>query len=225
MPYYQPGKKGLADERWYWAALAILDGHFYPAHVQKWFGLNDPKMDWRGLIKSKQDSDADGNFAEHVDSFREFFNNPERLGEIPGDLVDVLAKAALASPAVVALRSFNRRWPGITPVSMFAAAKVAVGFRSMYNLPETITLIRGINDQEPYWKRLLEYGAEGNLQAVMDEYLHVLYESLGLSGQSSDEAVSVIADTVAGAVSLRTVNLDYDSIRKYRIDLSPREVY
>ncbi|MDI3478409.1 MAG: hypothetical protein PWQ59_1934 [Thermoanaerobacterium sp.] len=52
----------------------------------------------------------------------------------------------------------------------------------MFNLPETNTLLRGINSKEPYWMNVLSYCADGNLQAIMDEYVHVLYEALGLPG-------------------------------------------
>lgn len=212
-------KTGQVDERWYWAALAILDRYFYSGLVQEWLEPGNPEIDWRELIKGKRNSDADSGFTEHVNLFQKYFNNPETLGEMPADLFEVLAETVLASPAVTALRSIYRRWPEITPVAMFAAAKIAAGFRSMYNLPETITLIRGLKGREPYWKRILEYGAEGNLQAVMDEYLHVLYESEGLSGHHADKGISSIADIVAGTVSLRTVNLDYDSIRVSKSDI------
>lgn len=214
------GKTKQADERWYWAALAILDRYFSPGLVQEWLEPGNPEKDWRGLIKGKRDVDADSGFTEHVNLFHKYFNSPEALGEMPDDLFEVLAKTALASPAVTSLRSFYRRWSDVTQCSMFAAAKIAVGFRSMYNLPDTITLIRGLKDREPYWKRILEYGAEGNLQAIMDEYMHVLYEALGLSNLSDDEAIGTIADTVSGAVSLRTVNLDYDSIRVIQSKIS-----
>lgn len=203
-------RSGQADERWYWAALVALDRHFYPDVTREW--LQSKGKEWREMVKGKQDSDTDGSFVDHVDAIESYFNIPEKLGPAPIDLVDVLVKSAMASPAVVALRALRRRWENGNPCLLLAAAQVAMSFRNMYNLPETITLIRGLDDSEPYWKRALEYGAEGNLQAVLDEYLHVLYESQGLSGYLPDEAVKLAADIISGAVSLRTANLDYDEV-------------
>ncbi|MCL5289449.1 MAG: hypothetical protein M1489_00165 [Firmicutes bacterium] len=208
------GRVAQEDERWYWAAPVILDRHFYPDIINDWLEKNG--SEWREMVKSRQDSETDGGFADHVDALEDFFESPADLGPVPGDLVDVLTKAALGSPAVTALRSLNRWWKGFDPYVLSTAAQIAMGFRNLYNLPESITLIRGLNDKESYWKRVMEYGSEGNLQAVLDEYFHVLYESLNLSSSPDDEAVKMLADHLYSAVSLRTVNLDFDEIKLNR---------
>jgi len=97
---------------------------------------------------------------------------------------------------------------------MGSAAKIAMGFRTLFNLPESMTLIRRLRGRRAprYWNSVLEYCAEGNLQSVMDEYIHVLFESMGLSGKTTDKAIPEIATEVSSAVSIRTVNLDFDEI-------------
>ncbi len=94
-----------------------------------------------------------------------------------------------------------------------SAAIIATGFRTLFNLPETIALIRGSDIKEPYWERVLEYCQEGNLQATLDEYIHILYESLGLMGKGSQAAAIPIADEIHAAVSIRTTSLDFDEIK------------
>ena len=53
-----------------------------------------------------------------------------------------------------------------------AAGRVAWRIRNLFNLPEVISLVRGLNGAEPYWMRVIEYAVDGCLQAVLDEYAH-----------------------------------------------------
>lgn len=137
------------------------------------------------------------------------------LGAAPDDLVDVLTELALGSPAIVALRSLGRLVPE-TPlaasVNLQSAATIAAGFRTLYNLPESMLLLRS-DDEEAYWRRVAAYGADRDLQSVMDEYTHVLRESLGLVSHPPAEVVTAIASHVSEAVSIRTSRIDADEIQ------------
>ncbi len=55
----------------------------------------------------------------------------------------------------------------------------------------------------PYWRDVLRYAVDGNLQAVMDEYLHVLRESLGLVGHTSIDTATKLAQAVQRACAAR----------------------
>lgn len=218
---------GPTDERWYWAAMLLLDRERYYNGTSRWLEARDESA-WRWM-----GGDDDTNFAQHLDMASGFFKKPEKLGPPPDDLIDVLAKVAVASPAVVALRALSRRWPGdptvglvrlesgdgeeqsrthdltVSPPLLSASAKVAMGFRALFNRPESTLLLRGLDRNEPYWERVLEYGIDGNLQAVMDEYVHVLVESLGLES-AENEAALEIAERIYEAVSLRTIALAHN---------------
>jgi len=217
---------GQPDERWYWAALLLLDRERYP-EMGRWLEANDDWA-WRRMA-----GDDDTHFAQHVDMARLFFEKPSPLGPPPVDLVAVLAKVAVSSPAVVTLRTLGRRWTGnptapltglevsedkppgpvrdliVSSPLLSASAWIAMGFRALFNRPETILLLRGMNPAEPYWERVLDHGVDGNLQAVMDEYVHVLVESLGL--ESAENAATLeVAERIYDAVSLRTIALSHD---------------
>ncbi|MCK4429714.1 MAG: hypothetical protein KAW19_00270 [Candidatus Aminicenantes bacterium] len=69
-----------------------------------------------------------------------------------------------------------------------------------------------MNDKEPYWERVLDYGISGNLQAVLDEYVHVLKDSLGFVDHPYEEIVLLIAKAIHQALSIRTVTLEYEDI-------------
>jgi hypothetical protein len=92
-----------------------------------------------------------------------------------------------------------------------AAARIASGFRSLFNMPETIAMLRG-SAEETYWRLTLQYGIEGNLQAVLDEYVHVLRESLGLQEHSPSEQLAGIAECIQSVLSLRTAQIRIDEI-------------
>jgi hypothetical protein len=59
----------------------------------------------------------------------------------------------------------------------------------------------------------LQYGIDGNLQSVLDEYVHVLRESLGLQEHSPEEQVAGIAECIQSVLSLRTAQIRIDEIK------------
>jgi len=77
----------------------------------------------------------------------------------------------------------------------------------------------------PYWRQVLQHGLDGNLQAVMDEQVHVLVEAEGLSEQPASERVAGVATALVEALSLRTAQLHVDELRPRprarRIDIEP----
>jgi hypothetical protein len=221
---------GPVDERWYWAALALLDREHSP-EVRSWLETNDEKLNWAAMVPGADDSDS--RFAEHIGSFLEVLGGKKLsagpLRRQPEDLVAVLAKVALASPAVASLRSIMRiaRHPEHFPSTeglLAGAARMAMGFRSLFNVPEAIAMIRGLRagDDASYWQSVLDYCVGGNVQAVLDEYLHVLRESLGLIDAHPDDIAAEVSEHVASAMSLRTSSLEFDEIvaREQTVELT-----
>jgi hypothetical protein len=206
-------KDGRDDQRWYWAALALLDARFAP-WMKPWCLSAEPNG-W-GHVTADSEEEPSSGFARHAAHFAEVFDGPQDLGRAPDDLLDVLAEIALASPAVCALRGLRRvtRWVDFDePAVLHSASRIGEGFRSLFNLPETTALLRADETKIPYWRRTLEHALGGNLAAALDEYLHWLRESLGLVDQNAIDTVVQIADTVSEALSLRTSRLEIDQVR------------
>lgn len=211
------GMSGPTDEHWYYAALTLLDWYYYRKPVQDWLESKDTKFAWTSMVRGGNEEDS--NFAEHVEILKSQFNTQGKLGRPPEDLLPMLASIALASPAIVTLRSLLRILKTSDILTsgkwlLSAAAKVGMGFRRLFNLPESMALIRSPKPDEDvsYWKRTIDYCVDGNLQSVMDEYVHVLRESLGVLQRPPNEAIPKIAEEIQEAVSIRTVNLDFDEI-------------
>lgn len=204
---------GREDQRWYWAALALLDARHSP-WMDAWCG-SDAEDGWRRVTTDPDEEPASG-FATHVARFTEFFQPNIELGTPPANLSEVLAEIALASPAICAMRSMRRvvRWAEWDDAALCnSAAEVGEGFRTLFNLPETISFLRATDGEAPYWRLALQYGVVGNLSAVLDEYFHWLLESLGLTDLDPVAAVRQIGNTAAEAVSVHTSRVQLDQLK------------
>ena len=200
------GEGTRADERWYWAAPILLDSHN---------GLLEWCKSHSGWRSATPEHESGTRFKEHIDLLVSMAEDKIPLGPKPEDLVDVLCDLALAGPGVCALRALHRIGTGLDaadPSLLSAAARIASGFRSLFNMPETIAMLRG-SGEDTYWRLTLQYGIDGNIQSVLDEYAHVLRESLGLQEHSPQEQVTGIADCIQSVLSLRTAQIRIDEIR------------
>ena len=212
---HEHGTSGVEDERWYWAAPILLDLQADPNGTRAWFERDELAAIWAS--HSADDSGEEStHWGEHVDEARDVINGRIRLGRQPADLPDVLARLALAGPATAILRSLARPSTSEDPFTTMNlrddAARAAWAFRALFNHPEVTMLIRSLFDRGPYWRRVLDYCAQGNLQAVLDEYTHVLQEYLGLAERSFAEATAEIAGALLQSVTLRTATVSADEI-------------
>ena len=96
---------------------------------------------------------------------------------------------------------------GCTPRGIWRAAfTIAEALRTLFNRPESMELLDHLYAQRSelhtYWQRVLAYCADGNLRAVLDEYLFQLWCETGRV-DTTDELLLDIARTVASAVGLR----------------------
>ena len=133
----------------------------------------------------------------------------------PDDLVAVLARLVLAGPAVCALRSLKRAAPQLAwdaPKLLNAAATVAAGFRTLFNVPESIAVLRAEDTTDRYWLLTLEHGLHGNLGALLDEQVHVLAESLGVNDSQEETRITRVADELRDSLSIRTSQLQVDEL-------------
>jgi len=106
-----------------------------------------------------------------------------------------------------------------------AAARVSAGFRTLFNLPETLALLRGEEDADRYWQLALKHAVDGNLQALLDEQTHVLLESQGLRNAPYEKRVEEISKVLAESLSIRTARQQVDEFRARpaarRVDVNP----
>lgn len=204
--------KGRKDVRWYWALPVLLDAEAGREAVA--WCRDGGKAGW--VATAAEEDESGTHFAEHVEHFVEAAEGhlDPPLGRAPSDLSRVAAELALGGPGVCVLRALRRVVPQDFPIADFemlsAAAHGASGFRTLFNMPESIGLLRGDKPKVPYWRRALKYSIDGNIQALLDEQVHILQESLGLISSSPVERVKETADALAKSLSIRTSQVRVD---------------
>lgn len=205
---------GPEDQRWYWAAPALLDRYRFP-NVTNW--LVDETNGWRN-ISIEGHSERGDRFAEHLELFAKTMNQDFEppLGRPPAKLARMISMAAVAAPGICALRALRRQAPTLdwdAVALLNGAASISEGFRTLFNLPTSIALLRGDQTAPPYWQLALQHCFEGNIQSLLDEQSHCLVESLGVIDESACERVRAIGKTIGSSLSIRTSQLQLDEVR------------
>ncbi len=205
--------KGGDGERWYWAAPLLLDRLEMAVDdpVETWFESESPKKyPWERKTYFQDASDESRGKESHLAHLRDCFHDPASagLGRPPADLAEVLAELALGSPAVLALRSLGRLFPDQKGERLMVGAfDVADQFVNLFNKPESIAAVRLRTPHDSYWRKVSNYCANGCLQAVLDEYFHLLREQ----NIDFDEAVT----RLASSVTLNTASINVDDLDSF----------
>lgn len=168
------------DERWYYMAPLLMDQKC--PEMQDWFQNPVLRNLTEGMDGEDKHDDDKGIISRHLQQLKKLYENPELLdlGRMPHDLEDVLAHMAIASPAVCALRILKPDTPGAVDLA-FQLAKTIV---DRFNTPEAIAILDLSYERAAdgvYWKNILRYCRDGNLQAVLDEYAHMLIDGYDYS--------------------------------------------
>ncbi|GAA1128591.1 DEAD/DEAH box helicase [Citricoccus alkalitolerans] len=206
----QLGAEG-SRRRWYGVAPYLLD-----ALLGDDGSLEDRLTQWL--------KDERGEGSRLVDHMR-WAMDPDlaELGDPPEDLAHVLTLMALAGPGVCALRAVARAEDGAHSVGepdlRQAAVTASKGLRSLFNKPEIVSAVRGAAgaahaaDIDSYWNQVLRYCLDGNLQSVLDEFVHTLVESEGLGPVSRAERAETLADRIAATASIRSAQNTVQDVR------------
>ncbi|MEN3284727.1 MAG: hypothetical protein V7607_5867 [Solirubrobacteraceae bacterium] len=198
---------GPEDETWYWAAPLLLDDVSDDAAAHHWLRRSDAGSAWSG------GSQSDGRWIDHVRRAQAVVAGELELGRPPADLIATVAEIGLFGWGTSALRSLSRvATPAVDSAELrTASAKVAWALRGLFNLPEVCAFVPSIAAEGPYWRQCLDYSASGCLQAVLDEFVHLLVESLGYAEGSAD-AVEDIAERMAATLTLRATRINAEEV-------------
>lgn len=208
-----------ADERWYWAAPALLDAKEQRSapFLREW-AHRAPTVDGDAAEPSD-----DTRFDDHVALLRRVVSGEEPLGPKPDDLAEVVTELALGAPGVLALRTL--RPAGVTDLErQRAAALVAEGFRTLFNQPVAMSIVRKLHPDVPYWRATLRYAIDGGLAAVLDEHAHrVFEEERGLADLEPTELVDNVAHQLghAPAIKMSRVTPHHVRFRGEGFELDP----
>ena len=193
-------------DRWYWAGPVLLD---------KLSAHHSVADDWLHSDFSTDEDGGDTSKGQHLDRLVQAFDSPRRigLGPMPGDFARVMAEMALGSPAIIAFRSFGRIYEEEAWTNCVSAMSVANEFVNLFNKPESVAAVRiAVRERErlQYWRKVLRYCRDGCLQAVLDEYLHLL--------KVEYETVPEAIKRLNPSINLRTAPLKVDDLMTFLRD-------
>jgi hypothetical protein len=199
------------DESWYWLAPVLLDAMLDREATMAWLGGDELADAW-GFGYDGDETDA------AIKSFLTGLGDrvtrgPAALGRQPSDLASTLAKVALGSPAIAALRALAAVTGGMPALSRdrtrAAAAEVAWALRNVLNSPEATGIIRGTS-RAPYWRLVLDYAIAGCLNDVLAEYAHVLVNWRGVEQESPERRLKELTETTTAALGIRAGSIRVD---------------
>lgn len=207
--------RGNQDRRWYYIAPLMMDGDMY---VSSWLGSVDKLADYDdGDEKSKKQE----GFKAHMEALLELFNETHaewfsNLGKRPDDLEDVLTDMAIASPSICIYRTYLKYVDREEKLPVYLASQLARVFINRMNTVESTAVVElacGRKSDDAHWQNLLTYCRQGNLQAVFDEYAHLLS-----NGIDHDEAlIYQMHRQMMEAMDIRTTQYDVDTFSNFRM--------
>ena len=147
------------------------------------------------------------------------------MGKKPDDLEDVLCDMALSAPAICAYRAYEKELPDSLGMDGFVYAPTQIGrkFIDRMNLPESIAVIdlnSSEGSEDAYWKNVLKYSKQGNLQAVFDEYVHLLSNGLD---RNNEDRILIINDKFITSFEFRTTSYDIDTLDTFKSRMCSEE--
>ena len=200
-----------ASERWYWAAPLLMDVRDDDRRpvVEAWLPSRAANPGADGELSGSA-------YADHVRLLARVLGGDRsalKLGPIPPDLFEALGRAAVAAPAVALLRTLRRFYPdgggGPDPPGRCDAAFTAARrLLTIFNRPEAVAAVRiavgADRAEESHWAKTLRYCVSGCLQAVLDEYAHLL--------RTECDTAAEAADRVAEAATIKATTIDVDDL-------------
>lgn len=202
-------KQGIQDKRWYYMAPLLLDGAEYAFN---WLDSSD-------MLSNYDDEDEktkrQKGFQTHISSLTELFYTTHRekfanLGKRPDDLIDVLTDMVLASPAVCLYRTFKHYQNEDEELPSYIPSQIARVFINRMNTPESTAVVElacGRRSEDAHWQNLLKYCVHGNLQAVFDEYAHLISNGI----DHDDDMVEQMRIQMKDAMDIRTTQYNADT--------------
>ena len=205
--------------RWYYLAPLLLDKKYSRNYVYSWLNELEKQLN--------ENSYKNTRFLKYIGKLKEDFmsyNLYQNLSEQPDDLLEVLCNMVMASPAICAYRCYkNQSSKESDELRSQLATKFARKFIGRMNKPESISvldLIFNSKSENAYWKNVLEYSKQGNLQAVFDEYVHMLSCNID---KNNVNKIAIINHKIIESFDLGPSGYPFDTYEDFKIRITTGE--
>ena len=179
--------EGLIDDRWEWAAPFLLDPEL-GTFLRAW-GNGEQQASYDDEPLPQPNPEVFGTYVNEMLKVE-----PSELGRRPPGLADLLTEVALGSPAILALRCLKSTPDIRDDGRRRLAVRIAEAFWHLFNRPAVIKLLRQLatdsavaGEEATYWRLVQRYCQQGNLQAVLDEQWHMLWDQESWSENADNE--------------------------------------
>ncbi|MCR5206035.1 MAG: helicase [Lachnospiraceae bacterium] len=208
-------KNGISDKKWYYIAPLLMDGDKY---AYRWLESGDKLADY-GDDEDK--GKRQKGFNAHLAALKTIFyeTHSERFGNLgkqPDDLADVLTDMAIAAPAICINRTYRMYTKEGEEMPVYLPSQLARVFLNRMNSAEATAVVElacGRKSDDAHWQNLLTYCRQGNLQAVFDEYAHMI-----VSGTDRDEGlIDQMHRQMVEAMDIRTTQYNIDTFKSFQM--------
>lgn len=128
------------------------------------------------------------------------------LGPMPDDLPEFLACLSVAGLGVSAARTLHTQYPDESELMIASAAtKIAFALVAMFNKPESENVLKKRFPQQKYVQAIAKYSCDGDLQATLDEYVHMLKDA-GVPFSNKNDRYSV-SERLIDVLGFRTSSI------------------
>lgn len=203
-------------QKWYWLAPLLFDKVTENQRIMsQWFSKGVPPselaIDTENLNDDKEESVGR---KAHFQLAGTVFLDSKKMSaaKLSNDQLDLvcehLADLTIGSPAICYLRS-QQRHMDFSIALLDASYNVSSAFLSMFNKPESIAIVRLHTIDGFYWTQVLKYLIDGNVQAMLDEFVFLL-----ISGENIQDT-SELSDFISDILSVRTATSDIEDYQTF----------
>lgn len=208
------------DNRWYYFAPLLLDSARYAGYIDTWLD----SIEYFIADEDEQKTKKQTGFEAHVKSLKTLFRETSygknvNLGRMPKDLIELLTDMAIASPAICIYRTYKRYSRNF---ESYLPSQIAKLFINRMNSPEATAIVElaaGKKNSDAHWENLLTYCKHGNLQAMFDEYAHLITNGL----DNDEHLIHRLHSNIAESMNIRTTTYNVDTYNNFKSRANGKE--
>ena len=202
--YPESTHDGSDGKRWYYLAPLLLDEEKY---VRDWFSKEEETYE----------DDRNNRYKDHLTELQNLYemvvkDGTSVLGKRPEDLLDVLTDMALASPAITVNRTYRIYEKGFKNNLPSRIAKEFINRMNTTEATAVVEVVIGKKSDDAHWQNLLTYCVNGNLQAVWDEYAHMITSGM----DKSTGIVQKLHNEILNGMKIRVTRYAVDTLSTFK---------
>lgn len=204
-------------QKWSWYSIILLDvNHEDVEELNYWLDTSYELEDVSADSENENDIESKTAKTLYLEEVKKiildgYVPSISKITEVQlDDLCDFIVDLCLGSPAISAQRSLQKIFGNSDYNTFSDSYLIAAGFISMFNKAESISVIQANTEGKEYYRKVLNYCIDGNMQSMLDEYFYLLKDSNSISSPEK------LATVVSEILSIRPSMLDISTINNLK---------